>query len=117
MILVEQGKIGLDDPLTKYFAGAPASWKDVTVRELLSWAYSNLGYVTLGILIHRATGEFYGDLRVFSMNRSSSFVRYIRTVALPRRLRRRNRFSSAWRKGRCGLRCATVPCWGRPLLW
>jgi CubicO group peptidase (beta-lactamase class C family) len=36
MMLVEEGKIALDDPLTKYFAGAPASWKDVTVRELLS---------------------------------------------------------------------------------
>jgi CubicO group peptidase (beta-lactamase class C family) len=33
-----------------------------------SWAYSNLGYLTLGILIHRVTGEFYGDFlqqRVF----------------------------------------------------
>lgn len=100
MMLVEEGKVGLDDPLTKYFADAPATWKDVTVRELLShtagfgdypkdfnfrkdwtedeelkliesiplayppgtkWDYSNLGYVTLGILIHRVTGEFYGD--------------------------------------------------------
>ena len=100
MMLVEEGKIGLDDPLTKYFADAPATWKEVTVRELLShtagfgdypkdfnfrkdwtedeelkliesiplayppgtnWHYSNFGYVTLGILIHRVTGEFYGD--------------------------------------------------------
>ena len=100
MMLVEEGKIGLDDPLTKYFSDAPATWKEVTVRELLShtagfgdypkdfnfrkdwtedeelkliesiplkyppgtkWEYSNLGYVTLGILIHRVTGEFYGD--------------------------------------------------------
>ena len=100
MMLVEEGKVGLDDPLTKYFSDAPATWKEVTVRELLShtagfgdypekfdfrkdwsedellkmveaiplayppgtkWAYSNLGYLTLGILIHRVTGEFYGD--------------------------------------------------------
>jgi CubicO group peptidase (beta-lactamase class C family) len=100
MMLVEEGKIGLDDPLTKFFRDAPATWKDVTVRELLShtagfgdypkdfdfrkdwtedeelkliesiplayppgtkWEYSNFGYVTLGILIHRVTGEFYGD--------------------------------------------------------
>lgn len=100
MMLVEEGKIGLDDPLTKYFADAPPAWRNVTVRELLShtagfgdypkdfdmrkdwteaeelklieslplayppgtkWDYSNLGYVTLGILIHRVTGEFYGD--------------------------------------------------------
>jgi CubicO group peptidase (beta-lactamase class C family) len=32
------------------------------------WSYSNLGYVTLGILIHKVSGKFYGDLlreRVF----------------------------------------------------
>jgi CubicO group peptidase (beta-lactamase class C family) len=97
MMLVEEGKIVLDDPLTKFFLDAPASWKNVTVRELLShtagfadypkdfdyrkdlteeeelekiesiplafppgtkWQYANLGYVTLGILIHRVTGEF-----------------------------------------------------------
>ena len=100
MMLVEEGKVALDDPLTKYFPDAPAAWKEVTVRELLShtagftdypekfdyrkdwtedelikvvegiplayppgtkWEYSNLGYLTLGILIHRVTGEFYGD--------------------------------------------------------
>lgn len=100
MMLVEEGKIGLDDPLTKFFKDAPATWKEVTVRHLLShtagfgdypkdfnyrkdwteeeelkliesiplayppgtnWKYSNFGYVTLGILIHRVTGEFYGD--------------------------------------------------------
>lgn len=100
MMLVEEGKVGLDDPLTKYFPDGPASWNDVTVRELLShtagfgdypdkfdfrkdwtedellkmvegiplayppgtkWEYSNLGFLTLGILIHRVTGEFYGD--------------------------------------------------------
>ena len=100
MMLVEEGKVALDDPLTKYFSDAPATWKEVTVRELLShtggfgdypekfdfrkdwteaellklveniplayppgtkWEYSNLGFLTLGILIHRVTGEFYGD--------------------------------------------------------
>lgn len=100
MMLVEEGKIGLDDPLTKFIADAPPAWKDVTIRELLShtagfgdypkdfnfrkdwtedellklvesiplayepgtkWEYSNLGYLTLGIVIHRVTGEFYGD--------------------------------------------------------
>jgi CubicO group peptidase (beta-lactamase class C family) len=100
MMLVEAGKVGLDDPLTKYFPEAPATWKQVTVRELLShtagftdypknfdmrkdyteadllrmvesvplayppgtsWSYSNLGFLTLGVLIHKVTGQFYGD--------------------------------------------------------
>jgi len=100
MMLVEEGKIKLDDPITNYVTDAPATWKQVTIRELLShtagfgdypekfdfrkdftegeelrivegiplaftpgtnWSYSNLGYVTLGIIIHKVTGEFYGD--------------------------------------------------------
>jgi CubicO group peptidase (beta-lactamase class C family) len=36
MMLVEEGKIALDDPLTKYFPDAPSSWQQVTVRNLLS---------------------------------------------------------------------------------
>jgi CubicO group peptidase (beta-lactamase class C family) len=101
MMLVEEGKLGLDDSITKYIPEAPESWKPVTVRHLLShtggftdypkdfdfrkdyneaeqlkfvaaiplafppgtkWRYSNLGYLTLGILIHRVTGKFYGDV-------------------------------------------------------
>jgi CubicO group peptidase (beta-lactamase class C family) len=36
MMLVEEGKIGLDDSLPKYFPDAPASWRDITIRQLLS---------------------------------------------------------------------------------
>jgi CubicO group peptidase (beta-lactamase class C family) len=36
LILVEEGKVGLDDKITKYFPGAPAIWKDVTVRQLMT---------------------------------------------------------------------------------
>jgi CubicO group peptidase (beta-lactamase class C family) len=108
MMLVEEGKVGLDDKLSKYLEGTPAVWKDVTVRNLLThtsgiadytgseytkagglinlrgdytekelyqklvqlplnfetgtkWKYSNTGYVLLGFLIHKVTGEFYGD--------------------------------------------------------
>lgn len=33
---VEQGKMSLDDPLTKYIPDAPASWRPITVRHLLT---------------------------------------------------------------------------------
>ena len=36
MMLVDDGKLGLEDSLLKYFPEGPASWKNVTVRELLS---------------------------------------------------------------------------------
>lgn len=36
MLLVEEGKVDLQDPLSKYFPGGPAWWRDVTIRELLS---------------------------------------------------------------------------------
>jgi CubicO group peptidase (beta-lactamase class C family) len=36
MVLVEQGKLSLDDSITKYFPDAPSTWKPVTVRHLLS---------------------------------------------------------------------------------
>lgn len=109
MMLVEGGRVGLDDPILKYFPEGPPAWKPITVRNLLThtsgihdytesevdyrkdytedqlvkvaagmpldfapgtqWSYSNTGYVLLGILIHRVTGQFYGDFlhdRVFA---------------------------------------------------
>jgi CubicO group peptidase (beta-lactamase class C family) len=36
MMLVEEGKVGLDDKVGKYFAGTPEAWKDITVRNLLT---------------------------------------------------------------------------------
>ena len=36
MMLVEAGKVGLDDPITTYFPGAPASWSAIRVKNLLS---------------------------------------------------------------------------------
>jgi CubicO group peptidase (beta-lactamase class C family) len=100
MLLVEDGKLELDDPVAKHIKGTPDAWQTMTVRHLLShtsglggyaptfdlkrdytedallealyagklafqpgesWKYSNLGYVTLGILIHKVTGQHYGD--------------------------------------------------------
>ncbi|MFM7272771.1 MAG: serine hydrolase domain-containing protein [Gammaproteobacteria bacterium] len=102
MMLVEEGRLGLEDPIASHFPGSPAWWQTVTVRHLLThtsgvpdytegtidlrrdysedellamaqqlapafpvgtrWQYSNTGYLLLGILVHRVTGRFYGDL-------------------------------------------------------
>lgn len=108
MMLVEQGKVNLDDSITRYFTDAPASWKPIKVKNLLShtsglaeyedadrmkpgamfdsrkdftedemvkkietlpiefkpgddWNYRNTNYALLGVLIHKVSGQFYGD--------------------------------------------------------
>jgi CubicO group peptidase (beta-lactamase class C family) len=109
MMLVEEGKLVLDDKISKYLDGTPEAWAEVTIRHLLthtsgiknytgtdidyradyteakllkkaaalppdfapgeSWRYSNTGYMLLGFIIRKASGEFYGDFlkkRVFT---------------------------------------------------
>jgi CubicO group peptidase (beta-lactamase class C family) len=108
MMLVEEGKVSLDDKISKYLPGTPPTWSAITVRNLLThtsgipdytgedksgsnsqfnfrqdysedellakfetlplsfapgtkWSYSNSGYVLIGIIIRKVTGEFYGD--------------------------------------------------------
>jgi CubicO group peptidase (beta-lactamase class C family) len=108
MMLVEEGKLALDDKISKYLPDTPPVWNDITVRHLLThtsgipdygsdenaktgkiidlrldytedemvrrfatlaldfkpgvkWSYSNSGYVILGVIIHRVSGQFYGD--------------------------------------------------------
>jgi CubicO group peptidase (beta-lactamase class C family) len=108
MLQVEDGKLALTDPITKFFPDAPPAWRDITVRHLLThtsgipdyttatfdyrkdytedelahfayeqklefppgsrWNYSNTGYALLGFIVHRVSGQFYGDVlaeRVF----------------------------------------------------
>jgi CubicO group peptidase (beta-lactamase class C family) len=36
MMLVEEGKVGLDDSIQKYFPDSPETWKPITVRNLLT---------------------------------------------------------------------------------
>jgi len=108
MLLVEDGKLSLSDPVTKFFKDAPEAWRGISVRHLLNhtsgipeyttstfnyredyteeelarfayqqelefpagsrWKYCNTGYALLGIIIHKASGQFYGEVlaeRVF----------------------------------------------------
>ena len=36
MLQVEDGKLSLSDPVTKFFPDAPETWRDITVRHLLT---------------------------------------------------------------------------------
>lgn len=108
MLQVEDGKLALEDSITRYFPEAPVTWKPITVRHLLThtsgipdydertldyrkdyteeelarvafgltlefsvgsrWNYSNTGYMLLGAIVRKASGQFYGDVlrdRVF----------------------------------------------------
>jgi CubicO group peptidase (beta-lactamase class C family) len=46
MMLVEQGKVGLDDSIVKYFPNAPTSWKPILVKNLLSHTSGLAEYVS-----------------------------------------------------------------------
>jgi CubicO group peptidase (beta-lactamase class C family) len=36
MLLAQEGELGLDDPISKYLEGTPATWKGITIRHLLT---------------------------------------------------------------------------------
>jgi CubicO group peptidase (beta-lactamase class C family) len=36
LLLVEDGKLGLDDPVAKFLSDAPPSWKAITIRQLMN---------------------------------------------------------------------------------
>jgi CubicO group peptidase (beta-lactamase class C family) len=57
MMLVEEGKVGLDDPVQKYFPDAPDSWKNIRIRNLLSHT-SGLGEYESGPRT-KPEGPFY----------------------------------------------------------
>jgi N-acyl-D-amino-acid deacylase len=46
MLQVEDGKLALSDPITKFFPGAPAAWRDITVRHLLTHTSGIPDYTT-----------------------------------------------------------------------
>lgn len=102
VMLAEQGRLGLDERITRWLKEGNGVWDGISVRHLLThtsgmaeyadstfdyrkdytenqlvrfaasrpldfppgdkWNYSNTGYLLLGVLIHRVTGRFYGDV-------------------------------------------------------
>jgi CubicO group peptidase (beta-lactamase class C family) len=102
LLLAAQGRLSLDDRITKWLPEGAGVWDSVSIRDLLThtggiaeytdssfdlrkdytedqlvrfaasrpldfspgarWSYSNTGYLLLGVLIHRVTGRFYGEV-------------------------------------------------------
>ena len=48
MLLVEDGKINLDDKISKFLPDTPEAWKDVTVRHLLTHTSGVKSYTSIG---------------------------------------------------------------------
>jgi CubicO group peptidase (beta-lactamase class C family) len=102
LIMQEQGKLRVEDPLCHYLADCPEAWRPITLRHLLThtsgipnytnfpdfpaligtpvtldqliarfrslpleftpgarWSYSNSGYIVLGAVIERVSGQTY----------------------------------------------------------
>jgi len=49
MLLVEDGKLSLDDSITKYLEGVPDTWKSITVRHLLNHTSGIKSYTSLRV--------------------------------------------------------------------
>jgi len=104
LLLVERGKLNIEDPISKYLPDAPEAWKKITIYNLLThtsgipnftsfpdyrstewkdtnpaeivarfrdkpldfepgskFSYSNSGYILLGYLIEKISGQNYAD--------------------------------------------------------
>ena len=104
--LAEAGKLSVDDPISKFYPDAPATWSKITIKHLLThtsgipsytalpdffskgtsrlplkpaeivkltqdkplefepgtkFAYDNTGYILLGVVIEKASGQTYAD--------------------------------------------------------
>lgn len=51
MMLVEERKVGLDDPISKYYKSAPETWSKVTIRHLLAHTSGIKDYTEIGDVV------------------------------------------------------------------
>ncbi len=133
MQLAEAGKLSVEDPISKYYANAPATWAKVTLRHLLShrsgigdytslpnffeklaaedrtpeqiiamtrdapmefepgtkFAYNNSGYIVLGYVIEKVSGQSYADYveqHIFKPLGLKDTGYEVSTAVLPRRV-------------------------------
>jgi CubicO group peptidase (beta-lactamase class C family) len=75
LMLVEEGKLGLDDPIRKYFPDAPETWNEIKIRNLLSHTSGLSEYETEART--RPDGPFYTRLDL------SEDELYKRIIAMP----------------------------------
>ncbi len=71
LLLVEDGKISLDDPINKFFTNAPASWSNITVRHLLTHTSGLKNYDNLAgfeLRQHLTQAQFIDKLAVQPLN-------------------------------------------------
>lgn len=63
LMLVEEGRIGLDDSLSKYLSGAPNAWRPITIRHLLTHSSGIPNYLAVPDFpdIH-GTGASHGEI-------------------------------------------------------
>ena len=129
LLLVQDGKLSLDDRVSRFVENTPESWKEITLRHLLShtagipdyladlrrdfpnetppepivkaameaplnfppgskWAYSNTGYILLGMIVQKVSGESYDALlqrRVFGPLGMTHTRRHTPDGVVPRR--------------------------------
>ena len=52
MMLVEEGKLNLDDPVSKYLDGTPSEWKQITIRHLLTHTSGIPDFINENIWVH-----------------------------------------------------------------
>src|SRR6266480_2279166 len=81
MMLVEEGKVGLDDPIKKYFPDAPETWNDIKVHNLLSHTSGLSAYERRRTVLHAA--GFHGRRALQAKHRDADGFQNRRGLGLP----------------------------------